>query len=381
MTFFRELHRDVEHRARAGLLTFRSGAEEVVVETPVFMPVGTQGTVKALWQEHLEELGYGLILGNTYHLHLRPGDERIARMGGLRRFMGWRGALLTDSGGFQAFSLSDRVRLMPDGVEFKSHIDGSARMFTPESTLDIQRNLGSDIVMVLDDCPPGGADVPRLEAALERTHAWAARSVSYRDRLIAEGLWSEVRQHLFGIVQGGTDATLRARSVEAIAALPFSGIAVGGLSVGESRESFHDTLAVVGPLLDERPRYLMGVGTIRDLLEAVRHGMDMFDCVLPTRNGRNGQLLTAAGRLNIRNAVHAEDSTPIDPACECRVCARYSRGYLRHLFMAREMLGPQLATFHNLHFMHDFMRKMRQAILTDDFSGFYQRWQKVEGPP
>ena len=381
VTFFREVHQDEKHRARAGELRFGDAAHGAVVETPVFMPVGTQGTVKAMWPEQLEEIGYRLILGNTYHLHLRPGDDRIARMGGLHRFMAWRGAILTDSGGFQAFSLSDRVKLLPDGVEFRSHIDGSLRMFTPESTLDIQRNLGSNIMMVLDDCPPAGADKARLEAALFRTHAWAARSIAYRDRLEAAGQWSPRDAHLFGIVQGGTDPALRAQSVESVAAYSFSGIALGGLSVGETRESFHETLAHVGPLLDARPRYLMGVGTVPDMLEAVRHGIDMFDCVLPTRNARNGQFLTQQGRVNIRNAVHAEQSEPVDPACDCRVCRRFSRGYLRHLFVAREMLGPQLATYHNLHFMHTFTRSMRQAILADDFSGFYERWQKVEGPP
>ncbi len=381
MTLFQVTDEDGATAARAGELRLGPPEAPIAVPTPVFMPVGTQASVKSLWQHQLEELDYRLILGNTYHLHLRPGDERIAHLGGLARFMSWGGAILTDSGGFQAFSLADRVRLLEHGVEFQSHIDGSRRMFTPAGVLDIQARLGSDISMVLDDCPPGGADRSRLLAALERTHLWAKLSIEHRAGRVALGSWDPERQRVFGIVQGGTDPELRRRSVEFISSLPFDGVAVGGLSVGETREAFHSTLAVVGPLLDKRPRYLMGVGTVTDLLEAVRWGFDMFDCVLPTRNARNGQLLTGSGRVNIRNAAYADDASPPESGCECRVCQRYSRAYLRHLFVAREMLGPELATYHNLFFMRKFMRSMREAIQERRFAEFYERWKKVEGRP
>lgn len=380
MSFFSVQHREAAGFARAGTLRFTRPEREVQVPTPAFMPVGTQGTVKALWQEQIEELGFDLILGNTYHLHLRPGDERIAALGGLHRFMGWRGAILTDSGGFQAFSLAERVKLQADGVEFASHIDGSRRKFSPQSTIDIQRHLGSDIMMVIDDCPPGDADARRVREALVRTHAWATASCEYYQSLIDDGRLDKHSQRLFGIVQGGIFSDLRAESLAALKRLPFSGIALGGFSVGESRADFHRTLRSMAADLDERPRYLMGVGTVPDILEAVACGIDMFDCVLPTRNARNGQFLTTEGNLNIRNARHAQDERPVDPNCACRVCARYSRAYLRHLFAAREMLGPQLATYHNLFFMRSFMRSLREAIIEDRFATFRSAWEKVEGP-
>jgi queuine tRNA-ribosyltransferase len=340
------------------------------------MPVGTQASVKGLWQEDLEEIGYDLILANTYHLSLRPG-EKIAAFGGVKPFMGWEGhALLTDSGGFQAFSLSDRTRFLDNGVEFSSHIDGSKHLFTPESVLDWQILFGSDIMMVLDDCAPGGADESRVQLSLERTHRWADASVKHYRKLADGGAFDPLSHRMFGIVQGGVFETYRAESARVIQSMPFDGIAVGGLSVGESREDFYRVLGSLAGRLDaERPRYLMGVGTIPDFLEAVRCGIDMFDCVLPTRNARNGQALTSQGKLNIRNASHALETIPIDDTCQCRVCRRYSRGYIRHLFVAGEMLGPELMTYHNLYFFYDFMRQMREAIREGNFGAFYTKWR------
>lgn len=376
-TFFAEFARDPNTRARTGRLHFPNGTE---VDTPLFMPVGTQGSVKALWQEDLESIGYSLILANTYHLHLRPGDELIERLGGTKKFISWNGLILTDSGGFQAFSLAERVKLRDDGIEFASHIDGSRHLFSPESTIDIQRRLGSDIMMVIDDCPPGDADEARLRDSLERTHRWAAASTAYRSKLLDEGDEKAKTQKLFGIIQGGTNAEFRRESAERLQELPFDGIATGGLSVGESRESFYETMAGLGPHLDpERPRYLMGVGVISDLLEAVMHGYDMFDCVLPTRNARNGQVFTRIGKLNMRNAIHTEDAGPIDESCTCRVCKRYSRAYIRHLFLSHEMLGAQLATYHNLYFLHNFMAEMRTAIRAGQFLKFYTEWKSHHG--
>ena len=376
MKFFETTHQD--GRARAGLLRIPTPDGVVEVETPVFMPVGTRASVKALWQEDLEQIGYRLILGNTYHLYLRPGDELVEEMGGLRRFMTWPGAILTDSGGYQAFSLGANVKFYENGVQFASHIDGSRHLFTPDKVVDIQRRLGSNIMMVLDDCAPADANAARLRTGLERTHRWARESVEYHARLADAGRIDPGMHRMFGIVQGGTDPELRKESAAAIQSMPFSGIAVGGLSVGESRADMYATLETLAPDLDpDRPRYLMGVGTIPDFLEAVRHGFDMFDCVLPTRNARNGQLLTSRGRINIRNARYARESEPPDPACECRVCRRYSLAYLRHLFSVGEMLGPQMATFHNLYFYHTFMAQLRAAIREERFSEFYEGWKKI----
>lgn len=375
--FFNVTHLDSATHARAGLLNFTREGGDLSVETPVFMPVGTRASVKALWQEDLEEIGYSLILGNTYHLYLRPG-EVVADMGGLRKFMAWPGAILTDSGGYQAFSLGANVKYLADGVEFASHIDGSRHMFTPAGVVDIQTGLGSDIMMVLDDCAPADASPERLRQALERTHTWANSSFSHYEQKVEEGALDPERTKLFGIIQGGTDPALRQESAAAIQALGFQGIAVGGLSVGESRAAMYAALKDLAPLLDPaRPRYLMGVGTIPDFLEAVRYGFDMFDCVLPTRNARNGQLLTSRGPLNLRNARFARSAEPPDPDCTCRVCRRYSLSYLRHLFSVGEMLGPQMATYHNLHFYYTFMEELRAAVRENRFLDFYQAWKKI----
>lgn len=347
------------------------------------MPVGTRGAIKGAWIEDLREIGYRLILGNSYHLYLRPGSQLIEKLGGLHRFIGWNdGALLTDSGGFQVYSLSERVRLSSEGVEFRSHIDGSAHFFSPESTLQLQLAFGSNIMMALDDCPPAEASAERLQQSLQRTHQWAARTLAERSRLIEAGRWQFGRHHLFGIAQGGLDRKLRHESLDQIQSGDWDGIAIGGLSVGESREELHAMLAQLAPRLDPlRPRYLMGVGALPDLAAAIDCGFDMFDCVLPTRNARNGQLFTWQGRINIRNQRFAEDQAPLDGACNCRVCRNYSRAYLRHLFQAGEMLGPMMATLHNLHFYADFMHAARRAIRQGDWSAFKSRWEKIPEAP
>ena len=378
MEFFKLYNKDSSTEARTGLLRFPRKESFIEVETPVFMPVGTHATVKSLWQEDLEDLGYKLILANTYHLSLRPGSELIAGLGGTRKFMSWDGALLTDSGGFQAYSLADRVKYQEDGIEFASHLDGTRHFFTPESVVDIQRNLGSDVMMVLDDCPPGDSDSKRLREALKRTHRWAELSTKYYQQLTESNQLKPKNSKLFGIIQGGINQEFRQESLEFIQSLPFQGIAIGGLSVGESRESFYSILEYLSKHLDPtRPRYLMGVGTVPDILEGVKNGIDMFDCVLPTRNARNGQVFTSFGKINLRNAQYIDLDQPIDPDCDCRVCRRYSLAYLRHLFTCKEMLGPQMASHHNLYYIYKFMTEMRHAIKENQFKKFYSRWKKI----
>ncbi len=342
-------------RARAGLLHTPHGD----VPTPAFMPVGTQATVKAVSPRDLHDLGARIVLANTYHLYLRPGDERIARLGGLHRFMGWNGPILTDSGGFQVFSLAERRRVDADGVTFRSHIDGSEHRFTPEKVIAIQENLGADIIVCLDECAVPD-DYDYNVQALARTHAWAARCKAAKTR---------TDQALFGIVQGGIFADLREQSARFLTGLGFDGYAIGGLSVGETKEQMHAVLDVLDPLLPaNRPRYLMGVGTPGDLVEGVARGIDMFDCVLPTRLARNGGALTRSGRLNLRNARFADDPEPIEPGCACYACSRFSRAYIRHLVTANEILGAHLLTLHNLHLMLTIAREIREAILRQRFA-------------
>jgi queuine tRNA-ribosyltransferase len=337
--------------ARAGVLRTAHGE----VETPVFMPVGTQATVKALSAGDLEALGARIILGNTYHLALRPGPELIRRLGGLHGFASWKGAILTDSGGYQIFSLESRRKLDEDGVTFQSHLDGSPQRFTPEGVMAIQADLGSDVAMVLDECPPSDAPPAVVRAAMERTTRWARRCA---DSPRAPG------QLRFGIIQGGTDIALRLEHLQVMAELPFEGLALGGLGVGEPPPVMHEVLrAVAHRLPSERPRYLMGVGTPIDLLTGIESGIDMFDCVMPTRNARNGQLFVPAGRLNIANAVHRDDPRPVQEGCPCETCRRYSRAYLAHLFRAKELLYYRLATVHNLQHYLDLAREARRAIL------------------
>jgi len=346
--------------ARAGHLRTAHGE----VETPVFMPVGTQASVKALSGGDLEALGARIILGNTYHLALRPGPELIARLGGLHAFQSWRGAILTDSGGYQVFSLRGRRTLDDDGVTFQSHLDGSLQRFTPEGVMGIQRALASDVAMVLDECPPSDAPPEQVRAAMERTTRWARRCVE------AERAPGQLR---FGIVQGGTDVALRLEHLQAIGELPFEGLALGGLGVGEPPPVMHAVLAAVVPRMPEdRPRYLMGVGTPIDLLAGIEAGIDMFDCVMPTRNARNGQLFVRTGRLNIANAVHRDDPRPVEEGCPCEACRRYTRAYLAHLFRAKELTYYRLATLHNLQHYLDLVRAARSAILEGRLAAYLQ---------
>jgi queuine tRNA-ribosyltransferase len=347
------------------------------IETPVFMPVGTQGTVKAMTPRDLDDVGASIILGNTYHLYLRPGDDLIARRGGLHRFMGWSKPMLTDSGGFQVFSLASRRTLDESGVKFRSHLDGAAYELSPEKAVDIQAQLGADIAMVLDECPalPSPPDV--LRSSVELTARWARRCRTRLQALRAGDVpgvtISNRGQAQFGIVQGGTSAELRALSAELTRALDFEGYALGGLSVGETPDEMYATVEIAAPLLPpEKPRYLMGVGTPLDLVECVARGIDMFDCVMPTRNARNGQLFTSEGLLNIKNARFAEDDGPVDPACGCYTCRHFSRAYLRHVFTAGEIIGSTLNTLHNLNFYLDTMRGIRDAIAFGTFEKFRQ---------
>ena len=360
---FEVTHRD--GRARRGRLSTDHG----VIDTPVFMPVGTQGTVKGLMPDQIEATGSSLILANTYHLYLRPGHERVARLGGLHRFCTWNGAMLTDSGGFQVFSLGDLRKIDDDGVSFRSHLDGSSHRFTPEHSMDVQAALGADVVMAFDECPALPATDAQVVQAVDRTLAWATRCRDRFGRRRTHEAGHE--QVLFGIVQGGLIHDERARCAESLVELDLPGYAIGGLSVGESKEDMHRTSRATAPLLpDDRPRYLMGVGYPEDILAAVGGGVDMFDCVLPTRLARHGTLLTSQGRMHLRNARFAEDAAPPDPACSCATCQRFDRAYLRHLVIAGELLGMVLATLHNVTFYQEFMRQVRTAIGTGRFAEF-----------
>jgi queuine tRNA-ribosyltransferase len=362
-------------RGRRATLTLPHGA----VETPVFMPVGTQGTVKAIPQHMLEELNVELLLGNTYHLYLRPGHEAIRRLGGLHRFMSWGRNILTDSGGFQVFSLSDLRKVTDEGVAFRSHIDGSSHFFSPEHSMDVQIALGSDIAMAFDECTEYPADRARARTSLDRTLRWAQRSKDHfeahkhsapwaqhqtvvGDQRLENGL-EEKTPSLFGIVQGGMFADLRRESAERLVEMDFPGYAIGGLSVGEPRELTREMIAATLPLLPpDKPRYVMGVGYPDEIAEYARMGVDMMDCVLPTRAARHGLLFTSEGRLNIKNRQYAEDQGPADPNCTCMVCRRYSRAYLRHLMAAQEPLAAVLNTLHNLAFYLETMRRVREEI-------------------
>jgi queuine tRNA-ribosyltransferase len=355
--------------ARLGRLTTPHGT----IDTPAFMPVGTAATVKGLTQQTLEQMGVSILLANTYHLYLRPGHELIARMGGLHKFMSWPGSILTDSGGYQVFSLAKLRKVSDEGVRFRSHLDGSEHMLTPEKSIEVQQALGSDIAMVLDECIEYPAERARAEDALARTTDWARRCSDYARTHTSA---SNPGQQLFGIVQGGTFADLRRASARQIVDLDFRGYAVGGLAVGEPQEISCEMAAEAAALLPpERPRYLMGVGLPEQLPDFVRCGIDMMDCVLPTRNARNGCLFTSRGRLAIRNACYADDARPADEACACAVCARYSRAYLRHLYMSGEMLGPILGSHHNVHFFLDIMGQIRNAIAFGNLSGFSSELQ------
>ncbi|MGA3160405.1 MAG: tRNA guanosine(34) transglycosylase Tgt [Terracidiphilus sp.] len=343
------------------------------VETPVFMPVGTQGTVKAVAQDVLESLGAEIILGNTYHLYLRPGHEAIRRMGGLHRFMSWPRALLTDSGGFQVFSLSQLRKVTDEGVRFRSHLDGSSHFFTPEHSIDVQIALGAGICMAFDECTEYPAERSRAEESLRLTMAWARRSLEHFRAHCGEVVWHEElggqTQSLFGIVQGGMYRDLRRESVARLVEMEFDGYAIGGLSVGEPREMTMEMIAEVLPLLPvTKPRYVMGVGYPDEIELYARMGVDMMDCVLPTRAARHGLLFTSEGRLNIKGKQYAEDQGPPDPACDCMVCRRYTRAYLRHLMQAGEALSATLNTIHNLAYYLGIMERVRKSLAADERS-------------
>jgi queuine tRNA-ribosyltransferase len=349
--------------ARTGTITMQRGE----IRTPAFMPVGTAATVKAMRPAEVRAAGADIILGNTYHLMLRPGAERMARLGGLHKFMGWDRPILTDSGGYQVMSLSALTKQSEEGVAFKGHLDGSRHMLTPERSMEIQRLLGSDIVMAFDECPPNGVDAKRAEASMERSMRWAARSRAGFDA----GEDHAARSALFGIQQGSLDEKLRARSAAALTDIGFDGYAIGGLAVGEGQEAMFGVLDFAPAQLPfDKPRYLMGVGKPDDLVGAVARGVDMFDCVLPTRSGRNGQAFTWDGPLNIRNAKFAEDEAPLDASCHCPVCTTWSRAYLHHLVRAGEMLGAMLMTQHNIHYYQDLMQAIRDAIAAGRFAAF-----------
>ena len=350
----------LETSARLGSLQTPHG----VIETPAFMPVGTQGSVKALTVNELEEMGTGLILGNCYHLFLRPGIEVIARHGGLHGFMNWQGSILTDSGGFQVFSLGGLRKVDDEGVKFTSHIDGATHFLSPERVTRLQNMLGSDIAMVLDQCPPYTAERDHVEDAVNRTTKWALR---------CKQAHLNDRQALFAIIQGGVYEDLRRRSAKELVEMDFPGYAIGGLSVGEPKELMYETLQWTVPELPaDKVRYLMGIGSPDALLEGVRFGIDIFDCVLPTRIARNGRVMTSKGYLPIRNSVYGNDLSPLDEACSCHVCANYSRAYIRHLLNAGEILGLRLTTYHNLYYLDSLMRKIRAALAEGRFEQYYR---------
>jgi queuine tRNA-ribosyltransferase len=355
-----------DHRARTGIFSTPHGD----LKTPVFAPVGTQATVKTLTPEHLKDIHATLVLSNTYHLYLRPGDEIVREMGGLHKFMQWHHPMLTDSGGFQVFSLAQTRKIDDDGVTFKSHIDGSTHRFTPEKSIAIQENLGADIIMAFDECSDP-TDHAYTQLAMERTHRWAERCLEAKSR---------PDQALFGIVQGGVRADLRAASAKFIASLDTPGIAIGGLSVGESKEEMHAALDVVTPLLPEnKPRYLMGVGTPEDLINGVARGIDIFDCVLPTRLARHHSAFSPEGRLNLMNAAFSRDQRPMDESCDCYACTTFTRAYIRHLIIAKELLAGTLISIHNLRALIRLMEKIRACIMEGSFEAqmpdLLKRWQ------
>jgi queuine tRNA-ribosyltransferase len=364
--------------ARRGVLQTPHGA----ISTPAFMPVGTQGAVKAVTHRDLEALGAEIILGNTYHLFLRPGAERIGRLGGLHTFIGWNRPILTDSGGYQVFSLAARRKVHEEGVTFRSHLDGTEHALSPEAAVDIQGHLGSDIAMVLDECLEHPATPERARESVERTLRWAKRGrdhfLKLKDRAAPDSFFTNLGQAQFGIIQGGTFPDLRKRSVEGTVDVGFEAYAIGGLSVGEPIPLMYDMTEQTAQMLPaDRPRYLMGAGTPIDLVESVMRGIDMFDCVMPTRNARNGQLFTSQGRLNIKNAEFAEDMRPLDEACGCYTCQHFSRAYLRHLFQAGEMTSGTLNTLHNLHFYLDTMNRIREAIVFRTLEELRQNYRRI----
>lgn len=360
--------RKTHENLRIGVITTAHGR----INTPAFMAVGTQGTVKAMSPDELRDIGVEVILSNTYHLYLRPGHEIIKNIGGIHNFINWKAPILTDSGGFQVFSLSNLRKINEDGVEFKSHIDGSTHFFSPEKSMEVQMSLGSDIAMAFDECTPYPADYEYTLESLMRTTRWAKRCKNFHKE---QGINN---QALFGIIQGGMYRELRIRSLEELVEIGFDGYALGGLSVGESKEEMYNIISFISPYLPEdKPRYLMGVGDLRDVLVAVENGFDMFDCVMPTRNARNGTLFTSSGRISIKRAEYKDDPAPLDDECNCYTCRNFCRAYLRHLFLAREILSMRLNTIHNLYFYFNFFRKMREAIDAGQFYYFKKKWEGI----
>lgn len=370
--FFDIKHNDLTSKARNGVLHLPHGD----VLTPTFMPVGTNGTVKGMYHSTVSNIGYNLILGNTYHLYLRPGCEVLKEFDGLHKFSNWNYNILTDSGGFQIFSLSKLRKIYDEGIKFQSHIDGSRHEFTPEKVIDIQQIIGSDIAMVLDVCSPPGIDWKKTKKAMDITHAWAERAIVRRDSLLEE-TGRAFRGNLFGIVQGGFYEDLRKISANTISNMDFPGVAIGGLSVGESKEQFNYFLGLTANEITlEKPRYVMGIGTVDYILEAVENGIDLFDCVLATREGRHGTVFTEDGMLNLTKAKNQFDKGPISEGCTCTACTQYSRAYMRHMFKCNEMLGSMLATEHNLTFLYNLMQKARKAIEEDRFKSFKEEYLK-----
>ncbi len=359
----------LDGRARTGVLHTDHG----VVRTPAFMPVGTLATVKALTPSDLRELGVEIVLANAYHLHLRPGADIVVELGGLHGFMGWDGPILTDSGGYQVFSLAALRQIDDDGVTFRSHLDGTTHRFTPESVMELEAKLGADIVMAFDECAPYPCEPNEAQVAAERTLRWAERCLTAHRALEGEP-WVH-RRFLYGIVQGSVDGGLRRQNARAMTSLDFDGFAIGGLSVGESKPLMYEMLDVTVPELPaDKPRYLMGVGFPEDVVTAIGRGVDLFDCVAPTRHGRTGAAYTRDGRINIENARFAADDRPLDEACDCTVCTTWSRGYIRHLFRSDEMLGPRLLSYHNVAFLIDLVEQARRAIEAGDFEQWSSAW-------
>jgi queuine tRNA-ribosyltransferase len=362
MAFFKILKKDVKSRARAGIMTTERG----IIKTPVFMPVGTKATVKAVTNEQLYDAGCEIILGNLYHLYLQPGIEVIKKAGGLHKFMNWTRTILTDSGGFQVFSLSKIRKIIDSGVEFKSIIDGSSHFFTPENVIKMQHQIGSDIIMVLDECIPFNEDYNYTLSAAKRTLQWAEISLKVKNKIYSNG-----GARIFGIVQGGFIKDIRKFCAKSISEMDFDGIAVGGLSVGEKREQTIDILNyTVGFLDNKKPLYFMGLGDPIGVIEAIRSGVDMFDCVMPTRISRNGSAFTSEGRINIKNKKYTYDFSPLDEKCNCYTCKNYTRSYLKHLFKSKEILSSILLTVHNLYFIFNLVNKIRDTIISGDFESF-----------
>lgn len=366
---FELLHTCAQTGARRGRLHTPHGT----IETPVFMPVGTAGSVKAIAPDDLHTLGANIILGNTYHLMLRPGEQLIGELGGLHKFISWDRAMLTDSGGFQVYSLAEKRKITEEGAAFQSHLDGSKHLLTPERSIEIQEVLGADIIMAFDECPPALSERSYMEASMARTTRWLAR---------CEKAWHRQRSSLFGIVQGGLDEGLRKRHAEEVCAIDLPGYALGGFAVGEEPAQMHAGVAFSAPLLPRhKPRYLMGVGTPLDLVTCVGAGIDMFDCVLPTRSARNSLLFTSEGKLVIKNARYARDERPLDPKCTCYACRNFSRAYLRHLFVSQELVAMRLNTLHNLHFFLSLMGEARAAIEADRYGDFLKAFHARPATP